>query len=98
MICQERTTTSLPRFNMPLELGIFLGAKFLGDSLQRRKACLVFDEKPYRYQTYLYVAGQDINWHSNDPKLLILRVRDWLAHLSGEPLPSGSLIYDHFNT
>jgi hypothetical protein len=91
--------TALPRFNMPLELGIFLGAKFLGNSQQRRKACLIFDEQPHRYQMYLSdVAGQDISWHSNDPKRLVLRLRDWLASLSGEPLPSGSLIWDHFMT
>jgi hypothetical protein len=84
---------------MPLELGIFLGAKFLGDPKQRQKACLVFDEKPYRYQMYLSdVAGQDISWHANDPKTLIFRVRDWLASLSGEALPSGSVIWDHFMT
>ena len=91
--------TGLPRFNMPLELGIFLGAKFLGDATQRQKACLVFDEQPYRYRTYLSdVAGQDIAWHKNDPKLVIFGIRDWLAHLSEKPLPSGSLIYDHFTT
>ena len=27
----------LPRFNMPLELGLFLGAKHFGDRLQRKK-------------------------------------------------------------
>ena len=30
-------TTNLPRFNMPLEFGIFLGAKYMGDGQQRRK-------------------------------------------------------------
>ena len=30
--------TNLPRFNMPLELGMFLGAKRFGDDEQRKKA------------------------------------------------------------
>ena len=30
-----------PRFNMPLELGIFLGAKYLGGKTQSRKECLI---------------------------------------------------------
>ena len=30
-------TTQLPRFNMPLELGIFLGAKRFGDAEQNKK-------------------------------------------------------------
>jgi hypothetical protein len=96
---QLDVATDLPRFNMPLELGIFLGAKFLGDTSQRRKACLVFDEKPYRYQMYLSdVAGQDISWHANDPRLLVLRIRDWLASFASKRLPSGSIIWDHFTT
>ena len=31
--------TKLPRFNMPLELGMFLGAKAYGSARQRRKIC-----------------------------------------------------------
>lgn len=40
----------LPRFNMPLELGLFLGAKRFGDAVQRLKNCLVLDTERYRYQ------------------------------------------------
>jgi hypothetical protein len=43
----------LPRFNMPLELGVFLGAKRYGDSRQRLKSCIVFDREPYRFQRYI---------------------------------------------
>jgi hypothetical protein len=92
-------TTDLPRFNLPLEFGIFLGAKFLGNPEQRRKACLVFDQKPYRYQTYLSdVAGQDINWHENNPRTLITCVRDWISSLSEDRLPSGSIVWEHYQT
>lgn len=91
--------TQLPRFNMPLELGIFLGAKFLGDEQQRQKSCLVFDEQPYRYRNYMSdVAGQDINWHNKDPKKLLSLVRDWLALIADDHLPSGSIIWDHYST
>lgn len=91
--------TQLPRFNMPLELGIFLGAKFLGEGKQHQKACLVFDEQPYRYQMYLSdVAGQDIDWHGNNPKNVIRRVRDWLASLAADHVPSGSIVWDHYRT
>jgi len=91
--------TQLPRFNMPLELGIFLGAKFLGDGEQRKKASLVFDERPNRYQMYLSdVAGQDIESHGNDPKTLLCRTRDWLASVAADPLPSGSVVWDHYET
>src|SRR5205085_10402919 len=54
-------TTRLPRFNMPLELGAFLGAKHFGNNRQKRKACLILDSEKYRYQKFIsHIAGQDI--------------------------------------
>src|ERR1700740_2359962 len=35
--------TGLPRFNMPLELGIFLGAKYYGGAEQARKSCVILE-------------------------------------------------------
>ena len=37
---QLDAASGLPRFNMPLELGIFLGAKKFGIEAQKRKKCL----------------------------------------------------------
>lgn len=42
--------SGLPRFNMPFELGLDLGAKTFGTAQQKRKQLLVLDSKPYRYQ------------------------------------------------
>jgi hypothetical protein len=36
----------LPRFNMPLELGLFLGAKRFGQQEQADKLCLILDREP----------------------------------------------------
>ena len=41
----------LPRFNMPLELGIFLGAKRFG-AHSSQKRCLIMDRAPYRYKRF----------------------------------------------
>jgi len=91
--------SKLPRFNMPLELGIFLGAKFIGAGSQREKACLVFDQDPKRYQMYLSdVAGQDISWHSNEPREVVRRVRDWVADMSDKNTPTSAFIWDHYTT
>src|SRR6266550_5360914 len=55
------SASGLPRFNMPLELGMFLAAKRFGGAKQRRKVCLVLDTMPYRYQQFISdIAGQDI--------------------------------------
>ena len=56
--------TGLPRFNMPLELGLFLGCKRFGPANQAKKRCLILDGDPYRYRAFLSdVAGQDIRSH-----------------------------------
>jgi hypothetical protein len=69
----------LPRFNMPLELGLFMGAKRCGDATQRRKSCLILDRLPYRYQIFCSdLAGQDIRAHQNNTELTISAVRNWL--------------------
>jgi hypothetical protein len=79
----SRTDTNsrgLPRFNMPLELGLFLGAKRFGTGPQTRKSCLVLDRDRYRYQEFISdIAGQDIVAHADDPAEAIKAVRDWLS-------------------
>ena len=44
----------LPRFNIPLELGIFLGAKRYGGPAQKLKRTLILDVEPYRYQRFIW--------------------------------------------
>lgn len=69
----------LPRFNMPLELGIFLGAKKYGGARHARKSCLILDREPFRYQIFCSdIAGQDVRAHQNDVGEAIAAVRDWL--------------------
>jgi hypothetical protein len=69
----------LPRFNMPLELGLFLGAKRYGTAAQKRKAVLILDTEQYRYQRFMSdLAGQDIHAHGGDPLRAIAEVANWL--------------------
>lgn len=69
----------LPRFNMPLELGIFLGAKEFGSKLQRRKSALILERDRYRYQKFCSdLSGQDIRAHNNTVRDAISAVRGWL--------------------
>jgi hypothetical protein len=79
----SRTETSgeppLPRFNMPLELGLFLGAKTFGTGEQKQKAAMVLDTEQYRYQRYISdIAGQDIRAHDGDPFNVVRHVRNFL--------------------
>jgi hypothetical protein len=63
--------TRLPRFNMPLELGIDLGCKRFSNGVQNEKVILILDSKPYRYQKFISdITGQDIYAHQNRSKRL----------------------------
>lgn len=69
-----------PRFNMPLELGIFLGARRFGRGRQQRKSCLILDREPYRFQQFCSdISGQDPQVHRGDPAKAIECVRNWLS-------------------
>lgn len=90
----------LPRFNMPLELGLFLGAQRFGGGDQRRKACLVLDREPYRYQKFVSdISGQDIKSHDARPDRAIAATRTWLtaAAKPGLPLPGGRAIAQRYH-
>lgn len=79
----ELDANNLPRFNMPFELGIFLGAKRFGEGRQRKKTCIVLDKERYRYQLFISdIAGQDIVSHENDEDKIIQLIRDWLSDAS----------------
>jgi hypothetical protein len=97
---EHDTVNNLPRFNMPFELGLFLGARRFGAKLQRDKQCLVLEAERYRYQKYLSdIAGQDIRQHDNDPAKAVGAVRDWLAasrSKSAQPLSGATAIMRHY--
>ncbi len=77
------TTTNLPRFNMPLELGLFLACKRFGPKNQSKKRTLILDSEQYRYRQFISdIAGQDIRAHGSDPERAIREVRDWLQATS----------------
>lgn len=97
---EHDTVNNLPRFNMPFELGLFLGARRFGARPHRDKHCLVLEAERYRYQKYLSdIAGQDIRQHGNDPAKAVGAVRDWLAvsrPKSAKPLPGATAIMRHY--
>ncbi len=89
-------STELPRFNMPFELGVFLGAKRWGEQVHQEKKCLVLDREPYRYQKFISdIAGQDPLAHNQDPQALVTAVRNWLSAVR-PGLMSGSLLWQEY--
>jgi hypothetical protein len=90
-------STALPRFNMPLELGIDLGCKAFGSD-RSDKSLLIFDSEQYRFQKFVSdIGGQDIQQHNNLPKTAVTHVRNWLRTESGNAkIPGGPAIYSRY--
>ena len=84
--------SGLPRFNMPLELGLFLGARQYGDNLQKSKIVIVFDKEQYRFQKFMSdIAGQDIHAHQNSVPTTIRELATWLRQQPKGARGSGGL-------
>jgi hypothetical protein len=85
-----------PRFNMPMELGLHLGARLLGEGRHRRKRALILEAVAHRYDRHLSdISGQDIEAHGNDPDEIIRCVRNWLSEHrphNAAPLPGAAAI------
>lgn len=89
--------SGLPRFNMPLELGIAVGAQKYGRSPQSKKQYLILESEKYRFKIFISdISGQDIKEHKDDPKIVVKQVRNWLSTKTGDTIPSGSIIYKEY--
>ncbi len=93
----------LPRFNMPFELGLFVGAARFGAGDQKRKICLILDRERYRFQKFISdIAGQDIASHKDEPEEAIMALRKWFSSLpksgttSKGALPGGAAIVKRY--
>jgi hypothetical protein len=93
-------SSSLPRFNMPLELGLFLGAKRFGAGKQHQKLCLILDSERFRFPKFCSdIAGQDVRSHDREPTHAVRVVRDWLRNASlesGVVIPSGARMVERY--
>ncbi len=84
----------LPRFNMPFELGLFLGLMHQPGHRRLRRSCVIFDRDRYRYQRFLSdIAGQDIKSHDNNELTLVRELTAWLRdHADGRQVPGAAAV------
>jgi hypothetical protein len=82
---------------MPLELGIFYGAKIFGSTQQKSKVCLVLCKERFEYQKYISdFAGQDFQGHDNEPRKIMPALRSFLSSHLKKSLPSPKVLWDHY--
>lgn len=89
---------NLPRFNMPLELGIFIGAiKFGAKTTHAKKEYLILDNESFRFKSFISdISGQDIKSYDSI-KTVIRRIRDWLSNKTEKIIPSAKFIDAEFS-
>lgn len=92
----ELNDEGLPRFNMPFELGLFIGAKQFGGRKYKTKTALVMVAEPYRMPAYLSdLSGSDPSAHHSDPTVVVAKVRKYLhSRPLGAPLPGARHIVE----
>ncbi len=90
----ELSPNGLPRFNMPFEFGLFLGAGRFGGKRHKSKTALAMIAVPYKLPIYLSdVAGNDPAAHRGDPIEVIRIVRAFLhSRPDGSQLPGAANI------
>ena len=95
----ELGDNELPRFNMPFELGMALGAKRFGGRSHRADKIKIMVAEPYRLPAYLSdLGGNDPDAHHTDPAQLIRIVRNFLDETpAGGPLPGPAKLSDTFS-
>jgi|SRR5271166_4252055 len=78
----ELNEHGLPRFNMPLELGLFLCAR-RWERGKTKKIALILDLEPHRNQIFCSdISGQDIQVHKKEPIEAIKVVRNGFDPIS----------------
>jgi hypothetical protein len=76
----EPDREKLPRFNMPFELGIFIGSRAFGNRSHQSKKYLVFDSKKFRCDKFFSdIKGIDPQTHNNDPYEALKITNLWLT-------------------
>jgi len=94
----EVNPNNLPRFNMPFEFGVFMGAKEFGKKKQSAKTCLIMDSGKYRFREFFSdISGQDIKDHNSDAFQAIKNIRNWLnTYPSLRPLAGATAIIEKY--
>jgi hypothetical protein len=88
----------LPRFNMPFELGLAMGAKYFGDREARSNSALIMVREQYALSAYLSdLAGADPQAHGGKPANVIGIVTRYLKRTPrGKLLPGEQFTVDLF--
>ena len=94
----EMSPSGLPRFNMPFELGLTMGAKRFGSKVQRTKSAAIMVRERFKLPAYLSdLAGNDPEPHHGQPEGVIKIVRRYLhSQPDGRPVAGATRLNEEF--
>lgn len=96
------TEGKLPRFNMPFELGVFVGAQHYRTESERPRGGLILELERYQHQKFLSdLSGNDFEAHRGKSEEAVSAVRKFLSGHSEAPVPGRDRIlrdYEFFRT
>lgn len=96
--CRAKKKGEYYRMNMPLELGLDMGAKAFGGGRYSNKKILILEEERYRFQKSISdLSNSDIKSHFGKPVEVVRAVRDWLVQEAQASAFSAGQIWDQFN-
>jgi hypothetical protein len=92
----ELGANALPRFNMPFELGLAIGAKHFGGPSRRKNRVLIMVREPYVLPAYLSdLSGNDPAHHNGEPSEIVRIVSRFLHRTpEGKLVPGAQAIND----
>jgi hypothetical protein len=95
----ELGENELSRFNMPLELGMAIGAKRFGGPTHRKDRIKIMVAEPYKLPAYLSdLGGNDPDAHHGEPTALMRIVRNFLdVSPEGRPLAGQVKLVETFD-
>jgi hypothetical protein len=75
-----------PRFNVPLELGLFVGAQRFDFGRGRDRYSLLLSDDAFQLRKLISdINGSDVASHSNDPQKALKIVSAWINNMSKAP-------------
>jgi hypothetical protein len=95
---QAKKSKEFYRLNMPFELGIDYGFRYLDGSGFEQKKFLILEKDRFDYAKALSdLSGVDIKSHNDEPINVIRAVRNWFTQFTSDNLDSPSIVWENFN-
>jgi hypothetical protein len=87
------------RMNMPFELGLDMGFRRAPDPVTDGKKFVVFEAEPYELKKSLSdISGTDVQFHSNNFRTIIKKLRDFIRVEIGIALPGETKLETDYYT